>query len=192
MTLNRFSRRIRRRPQIELLEGRTLLAAGALDTTFGGTGQVITDLTYNFSPKGLAVQSNLETVVVGIESPSNSTGKYPWSLALVRYNVNGSLDSTFGSGGEVVLATNTLSPRRGSHSTSTPSRSSPTVRSWSQPTPRPRTAGGSHLVQHAGLAVQHEREPRHVVRSRTARPRSPLPRGWPSPAASRSCRAVRS
>ena len=110
MTLNRFSRRIRRRPQIELLEGRTLLTAGGLDTSFGGTGQVITDLAYNFIPKGLAVQSDLKTVVVGIEAPSNATGNYPWSLALVRYNVNGDLDSTFGNGGEVVVGTNTVRP----------------------------------------------------------------------------------
>ena len=110
MTLNRFSRRIRRRPQIELLEGRTLLTAGGLDTSFGGTGQVITDLAYPFIPKGLAVQPDLKTVVVGIEWPNNLNGHYPLSLALVRYNVNGSLDSTFGSGGEIVVGTNTFSP----------------------------------------------------------------------------------
>jgi len=72
---------------------------------------VITDLTYNFVPKGLAVQSDLKTVVVGIEGgPANSGGTYPWNLALVRYDVDGSLDSTFGNGGEVVLGTNTLRP----------------------------------------------------------------------------------
>ncbi len=108
MTLTKFSRRVRRCPQVEPLEGRTLLSAGALDTSFGGTGQVVTQLTYNTYPEGLAVQSNLETVVVGLESPSNTSGIYPHSLTLFRYNVDGSLDSTFGTGGEVVLATNTI------------------------------------------------------------------------------------
>ena len=56
------------------------------------------------------MQPDLKTVVVGIEWPSNSNGHYPLSLALVRYNVDGSLDSTFGSGGEVVVGTNTFSP----------------------------------------------------------------------------------
>ena len=105
-----LAHRNRLRPVPEPLEGRTLLTAGALDTSFGGTGQVITDLAYNFSPKGLAVQPDLKTVVVGIEWPNNSNGHYPLSLALVRYNVNGSLDSTFGSGGEIVVGTNTFSP----------------------------------------------------------------------------------
>ena len=53
MPLNRYSHRTRRCLQLEALEGRALLTAGALDTSFGGTGQVITDLAYNFVPKGL-------------------------------------------------------------------------------------------------------------------------------------------
>ena len=38
MTPTQVSRRMRRRPQVELLEVRTLLNAGVLDTSFGGTG----------------------------------------------------------------------------------------------------------------------------------------------------------
>ena len=38
MTLTGFRAAVRRRPQVESLEGRTLLTAGALDTSFGGTG----------------------------------------------------------------------------------------------------------------------------------------------------------
>jgi uncharacterized delta-60 repeat protein len=107
MKLTTFSRRVRRRPQVEPLEGRTLLSAGALDTSFGGTGQVITQLTYHTFPEGLAVQADLKTVVVGLEAP-NSSSFFPGSLTLFRYNVDGSLDSTFGTGGEVVLSTSSL------------------------------------------------------------------------------------
>ena len=42
----------RGRPRVEVLEGRTLLTAGALDTSFGGTGQVTTQLAYNTGSGG--------------------------------------------------------------------------------------------------------------------------------------------
>ena len=79
-----LARRNRRRPRIELLEGRTLLTAGALDTSFGGTGEVITDLAYKFIPKGLAVQSDLKTVVVGIEAPQRLIPMEPGTRPLQR------------------------------------------------------------------------------------------------------------
>ncbi len=101
-------RRNGRRLEMEFLECRTLLSDGVLDTSFGGTGMVTTQLAFNMYPQGLAVQPDLKTVVVGLESPSNTTGVYPHSLVLLRYNQNGSLDSSFGSGGEVVLSTNSL------------------------------------------------------------------------------------
>jgi uncharacterized delta-60 repeat protein len=87
----------RSHPRVELLEGRALLAAGALDTSFGGTGQVISPLPVQASSSGVAVQPDLKTVVVGIDA---------YNLVLFRCNVDGSLDSTFGSDGEVLLATN--------------------------------------------------------------------------------------
>ena len=113
MTHYTFSRRVRRRPQVEPLEGRILLNAGDLDTIFGGTGQVITTLGSWTEPQGLAVQSDLKTVVVGLEQVSSSS--LP-SLTLFRYNVDGSLDTTFGSGGEVVLATNSIVQTYSQHS----------------------------------------------------------------------------
>ncbi len=85
-----------------------MLTAGTLDTSFGGTGQVITQLAYNTVPTGLAVQANLQTVVVGLESNSSTHGIDGWSLAIFRYNVDGSLDTTFGSGGEVEVATSSF------------------------------------------------------------------------------------
>jgi uncharacterized delta-60 repeat protein len=88
MTPTKISRRIRRRPQVELLEGRYLLNAGALDTTFGGTGMVTGPLG---GSEAVAVQSDSKVVVAGSGTASGFT--------IARYNADGSLDSTFGSGG---------------------------------------------------------------------------------------------
>jgi uncharacterized delta-60 repeat protein len=67
---------------------------GSLDTTFG-SGGIVT------SPVGISsllVQPNGQIVAVGNES-SNNGENVVWALA--RYNVDGSLDSSFGSGGIV-------------------------------------------------------------------------------------------
>jgi uncharacterized delta-60 repeat protein len=75
-------------------------AAGDLDSTFGSGGLVQTDFSggddYGF---GVKVQVDGKTVVVG------QSGVYPlFHSALTRYNRNGSLDRTFGTGGKVVAA----------------------------------------------------------------------------------------
>ncbi|MGW0707064.1 calcium-binding protein [Streptomyces sp. NPDC002643] len=63
---------------------------GSLDTTFGGDGKVTTDLGgYNWG-ETVAVQSTGKIVAAG---PTG--GRF----TLVRYNLDGSLDSGFGSGG---------------------------------------------------------------------------------------------
>jgi uncharacterized delta-60 repeat protein len=104
MTLARTSRRICHHLRVELLEGRTLLNAGALDTSFGGTGQVLTQLANNSFPQELAVQADLKTVVAAQEGPPGAL----FDLAVIRSNVDGTLDSTFGSGGVVQVATNSI------------------------------------------------------------------------------------
>jgi uncharacterized delta-60 repeat protein len=72
---------------------------GTLDTTFGAGGKVITDIngTRNFA-SALAIQSDGRIVAAGstLTTPDSFT-----MFALVRYNGDGSLDSTFGSGGKV-------------------------------------------------------------------------------------------
>src|SRR5213080_4605522 len=75
-------------------------AAGDLDPRFGNGGVVQTDFSggddYGFDVK---VQSDGKTVVVG------ESGVYPlFHSALTRYNRNGTLDRTFGTGGKVVAA----------------------------------------------------------------------------------------
>ena len=73
---------------------------GSLDGTFGTGGEVTTDFTSgplrNFSQaNGVAIQSNGKIVAAGTASTPSE------AFALARYNTNGSLDTTFGTGGEV-------------------------------------------------------------------------------------------
>ena len=79
---------------IESLESRRLLSAGTLDTTFNGTGLVVNNLTGAESAGVSAmVEQSDGKFVVGAD---NAGG-----FALARYNGNGSLDTSFGSGGTV-------------------------------------------------------------------------------------------
>src|SRR5262249_8559456 len=69
---------------------------GSLDTSFGSGGSVTTAVssTFNDSINGLAIQpGDGKIIAVGFEDNYHS--------ALARYNPDGSLDATFGSGGVV-------------------------------------------------------------------------------------------
>lgn len=71
---------------------------GILDSTFGGSGIVITDLGQNEVGNDLAVQSDGKLIVAGkIYSGTAS------DFLLVRYNSNGSLDPTFGDAGKAII-----------------------------------------------------------------------------------------
>lgn len=70
---------------------------GALDTTLAGSGIVITELGQNEMGSDVAVQTDGKIIVVG--KRYNGTDS---DLLLVRYNSNGSLDTTFGDGGKVI------------------------------------------------------------------------------------------
>jgi uncharacterized delta-60 repeat protein len=88
---------------LERLEDRTLLSPGDLDTSFGtlGTGKVTTDFIGSTPNSGqdIAVQTDGKIVVVG--SAPGSTGG---AFGLARYNADGSLDATFGTGGKVATS----------------------------------------------------------------------------------------
>jgi uncharacterized delta-60 repeat protein/CSLREA domain-containing protein len=73
-----------------------LTTSGALDTSFNGTGRVITAIGSG-SDFGLEVQVQTDgrIVVAGYASMSSN------DFSIVRYNSNGTLDSTFGTGGRV-------------------------------------------------------------------------------------------
>ena len=65
---------------------------GSLDTTFNGGGTVATAIGSDASAFALAIQTNDRIVAAGV---SNN------QFVLARYTVNGSLDSSFGTGGIV-------------------------------------------------------------------------------------------
>ena len=73
--------------------------SGQLDTTFGDGGLVTTDISGNSALSAVIVQPNGQIVVGGV-SVSGRRHESP-DTVLVRYNLNGSLDTTFGAGGIV-------------------------------------------------------------------------------------------
>src|SRR5438552_3499956 len=83
------------KPSLEPLEDRLMLNAGDLDVVFAG-GKA----TANFSlgaaqAQAIAVQADSKIVAVGQAGGSSS------AFALARFNLNGTLDPSFGTGGEV-------------------------------------------------------------------------------------------
>jgi uncharacterized delta-60 repeat protein len=89
------------RVQIDVLERRTLLAAGDPDNTFGTTGQSVADFTGGFleHAEGVAVQADGKTVVVGSVSKGDVM-----HFAVARFGLDGKLDPSFGpsSNGRIV------------------------------------------------------------------------------------------
>jgi len=74
-------------------------ANGSLDTSFDGDGKVTTDfLGFSDHAEAIAVQPDGKIIVAGSTSISIQGGE---RFALVRYNPNGSLDTTFGTGGKL-------------------------------------------------------------------------------------------
>ena len=77
---------------------------GSLDTTFGTGGKILTpigtgtlaDIAYS-----VTVQADGKIVVAGQGGGSGSTPDF----AVVRYNADGSLDTTFGTGGKILTPT---------------------------------------------------------------------------------------
>ncbi len=83
-------------------------ANGSLDGTFGSKGEVTTYLTgspttvSNDYARAMVIQPpDGKIVVAGIIVPSTGAAV---SIGLARYNPNGSLDTTFGSGGTVLVS----------------------------------------------------------------------------------------
>ena len=73
---------------------------GTLDTSFDGDGKVITNSNNNGDHAySVAIQSDGKIVLAGA---SDSTGHD--DFALYRYNTDGSLDASFGTGGKVVTS----------------------------------------------------------------------------------------
>src|SRR5688500_18783447 len=80
----------------EMLEPRRLLAAGDLDPTFSGDGRQTLDLGARGVALDVVVQSSGEVVVAGQADSASGAAS---DAVLVRFNVDGSLDTTFGTNG---------------------------------------------------------------------------------------------
>ena len=74
-----------------------LIAQNALDSTFGNGGKVTTDISGVDFGYGFVLQADGKFVVTGSANASTSS-----DFAIVRYNANGLLDASFGSGGKVI------------------------------------------------------------------------------------------
>lgn len=72
-------------------------SSGNPDPSFGSTGRAITDIGALDSAKAIALQADGRIVVAG-QSYMSST----FDFVVARYNANGSLDASFGSGGKTV------------------------------------------------------------------------------------------
>lgn len=82
--------------------------AGSLDTSFGTSGKMTTNLGGTDIAYDLAVLPDGKFVLAGL-----TDAKGYWSIALARYNANGSLDTTFGSKGTLVTSIAANSPNDG-------------------------------------------------------------------------------
>lgn len=84
---------------ISLLTISVFAAESDLDPSFDGDGRVTTDSFYGEGGRDVAIQPDGKIVVVG-----GKTSTYQiQNMAAVRYNINGSLDTTFGNNGVYVL-----------------------------------------------------------------------------------------
>src|SRR6266550_2468960 len=72
--------------------------SGSLDSTFGTGGTVSTPIGIDtYGASALVLQPDGKLVAAGTTTSDGST----YDFTVVRYNTNGSLDTTFGTGGEV-------------------------------------------------------------------------------------------
>ncbi len=76
---------------------------GSLDTTFSDDGKVIIDLGYSDAGRSVTMQSDGKILIAG----SIDSGGYNYDFVLMRYNSNGSLDTTFSDDG--IVSTNFIS-----------------------------------------------------------------------------------
>ncbi len=74
-------------------------ADGSVDSSFGTQGRIITSISDSFdAPLNIRVLPNGKFIVAGY-SGSSYFSSYPSSFAVLRYNADGTLDSTFGKRG---------------------------------------------------------------------------------------------
>ena len=74
---------------------------GSLDTTFNSTGKVTTIIGFHDQIQAIAIQNDGKIVAVG--TTDNGTSSLA-NFAIIRYNSDGSLDTSFGNNGKVITA----------------------------------------------------------------------------------------
>jgi uncharacterized delta-60 repeat protein len=95
------------RPRLEALEDRCLPSGGVLDPTFGSGGTVTTTVGGYSQAYAVATYPSQETanngkvVVVGLAEPATGNTQTNY-MAIARYNLDGTLDRTFGASGTVI------------------------------------------------------------------------------------------
>ena len=73
---------------------------GSLDYSFGSKGKVITDIDSGRA-NAIAIQPDGKIIVAGYTLNYNNSG-FPVDIAVVRYQSNGTPDSSFGINGKVI------------------------------------------------------------------------------------------
>ena len=78
---------------------------GSLDSTFDGDGKLTTAIsTVDDEINAIAIQSDGKIIVAGYSNASGDINAYEPDLAVVRYNTDGSLDSTFNGNGILITS----------------------------------------------------------------------------------------
>lgn len=107
---------------------------GSLDPTFDGDGIVVTDFGFGAVDddycRGVAIQPDGKIILAGRSQVSAET----YALAVVRYNPNGSLDSTFDGDGKAQFELGAIVEMYGFACNPTERCSLPVARSRSRPT----------------------------------------------------------
>src|SRR5262245_21851098 len=103
-------RRCRTRPQAEALEGRQLLSAGDLDLTFAGSGYALTSPVSSASEQDADGAHAVQVLADGSILVAGNNAFTADNLGLMKFRPDGSLDSTFGSGGRVLTSLSLNSP----------------------------------------------------------------------------------
>jgi len=79
-------------------------ANGILDLSFGESGRIKTPVSKTLGAESVLIQKDGKIVVSG----SGFTGR--WGIVLIRYEIDGALDQTFGSGGIATVPLSTWVP----------------------------------------------------------------------------------